>query len=143
MNIKDIKSEFQFIGNNIRKIDLHNDFIIIPDENVSKEFEVQYDIESINKDESGTWGTINLYVNCTIKTTDENESPEFNLNLVLNGGFKDVKDISEEDFKKSLSINGCAALYSIARSIVMMISSQSAISGNIVLPMINVFKLKK
>ena len=31
MNTKEIKSEFQFIGNSIYRIDLHNDFINIPD----------------------------------------------------------------------------------------------------------------
>ena len=67
MNTKEIKSEFQFVGNSICNLDLHNDFISIPDGNLSKEFDVSYDIESINEDETDIWGTINLYVDCFIK----------------------------------------------------------------------------
>lgn len=146
MNTKEIKSEFQFIGNSICSLDLHNDFISIPDSDLSKEFDVSYDIESINEDENNIWGTINLYVNCIIKQneeTDMDELPEFNLKLVLNGCFTDVKGISKEDFEKLLSINGCAALYSVARSIIISITAQSVVSGSIVLPMINVFKLNE
>lgn len=146
MNTKEIKSEFQFVGNSICSLDLHNDFISIPDGDLSKEFDVRYDIESINEDETDIWGTINLYVDCVIKPNDEtdtDELPEFNLKLVLNGCFKDVKGISKEDFVKLLSINGCAALYSVARSIIMSISAQSVVNGSIVLPMINVFKLNE
>ncbi len=146
MNTKEIKSEFQFVGNSIYNLDLHNDFISIPDGDFSKEFDVSYDIESITEDENDIWGIINLYVDCVIKPnaeTDTDELSEFNLKLILNGCFKDVKGISKEDFTKLLSINGCAALYSVARSIIISISAQSVVSGSIVLPMINVFKLNE
>ena len=65
------------------------------------------------------------------------------MKLVLNGCFKDVKGINKEDFIKLLSINGGAALYSVARSIIISISAQSVVSGSIILPMINVFKLNE
>lgn len=144
MNTEKIKSAFQFVGNSINVLDLQNDFISIPDSNLSKEFDVSYKIESINEDEANIWGTINLYVACLLKLdgeSDNDESPNLSLNLILNGCFKDVKGISKEEFEKSLSINGCAALYSVARSIIISISAQSVISGSIVLPMINVFRL--
>ena len=146
MNTKEIKSEFQFIGNSICSLDLHNDFISIPDSNLSKEFDVSYDIESINEDENDIWGTINLYVHCIIKQNEEADTDEpskFDLKLVLNGCFTDVKGVTKEEFEKFLSINGCAALYSVARSIIISVTAQSVVSGSIVLPMINVFKLKK
>lgn len=145
MNIKEIASDFTFIGNRISELKLKNDFIYIEDHSaLSKEFDVTYDIECINVDESNIWGTINLYVSCLVKEETENSndtSSELSIKLALNGCFSDNNDVSEEVFKKMLSVNGCAALYSIARSIITSIASQTALNVSIILPMINTFEL--
>ncbi len=145
MNIETIQSNFQFIGNTIRELNIHNDFVNLPKEDAKREFDVSYDIESITIEDNEAWGIINLYVNCSVTstTTDDDDKPdEYEISLVLNGCFKD--DITNEDkFKEMLEINGCAVLYSIARSIITSVSSLTLFDGSITLPMINVFEMIK
>ena len=144
MNTETIKSEFQFIGNSIEALNIHNDFIMLPDDGLTKQIDVSYAIKNISKDKDGIWGIVNLYVDCSLvsdKKDESDEQGEFKIGLILNGCFTDKKDISNEEFEKMLKINGCAAMYSIARSIIIGISSQSVVDGSIILPMINVFKL--
>ena len=146
MNTDNIKSNFQFIGNSITSLNIHNDFVALPESDVSKRVDVSYDIQNAGEDEDGIWGMVNLYVDCSLvaESEDETDKPKaYSVRLVLNGCFTDNKDVPFEEFEKMLKINGFAALYSVARSIIISISAQSVVSGSIVLPMINVFKLHK
>ena len=65
------------------------------------------------------------------------------LNMDIQGCFKASQETSKEEFNKMLSINGCAALFSIARSIIVSVTSQSLVQGSILLPMVNIFNLRK
>lgn len=141
MNTENIKSNFQFLGNTIADLTLHNEFIALPTQELSGSFDVQYDIIDIQRSEKEMFGSINLYVACELEESEVEEPRKYKISLTVNGAFTDDKDINEEDFKKLLSVNGCASLYSIARSIITSITSQSVVSGSVILPMINVFKM--
>lgn len=67
------------------------------------------------------------------------------MHLEMHGGFASEKTttMSEQDFAERLEINGTVALYSIARSIVLSVTSQANMGESVMLPMINVFHLRK
>lgn len=145
MNVNNVISEFQFIGSSINRLSVSNDFVVFPDSStLDKNIDVSYDILEISKDDDNIWGTIDLYIECNISDCNSNENETDNvcaISLSINGCFTDNSSLDENTFKKRLSVNGCAALYSIARSFIMSVSSQLSVNCNITLPMINTFKL--
>ena len=146
MNTKNIESDFKFVGQQITKLNLENDFVSLSDRNTKNEFDVFYEIDEITKHDDKIWGTINLTVLCKITDTEETEdsSPlKCNISLTINGCFIDSANVSIDKFKEMLGLNGCTALYSIARGIITGISAQSMLEGNITLPLINILQLVK
>ena len=146
MNIKNIESDFTFIGHRITKLNLENDFIALTDRNIEKEFDVFYEIDEISKQDDKILGTIDLTVLCRVTDAEaaEDEAPsKCNIALTINGCFIDSANVSIDKFKEMLGLNGCTALYSIARGIITGITAQSMLEGNITLPLINIFKLVK
>ncbi len=141
MNAENIKSGFQLLATSIKTIDFINSFTYYEDnEEIERNFDVTYEIDDISHDdeEDTIMGTISLNVIAMVK----NKEAEMKFNLVIQGCFISEEDIKTEDFKNMLEINGCATLYSIARSIVLNISSQACFGAHVLLPMINLFKLK-
>lgn len=144
------ESDFQLIVNSIRKLEIRNDFIFFPESHdLSRYFDVESEIISIDEDENEFSGLLKL---CLIVEVTEKEpkiketngrKPGFYLNLELLGLFKDASGGDKEGFIDLLSLNGSAALYGIARSLVISLSSQSALYAQVILPMVNFFKMKK
>ena len=62
--------------------------------------------------------------------------------IYIQGCFTDSADISESSFREMLGLNGCAALYSIARAQIINLTSQAMNGGQLILPMINFFEMK-
>ena len=56
------------------------------------------------------------------------------------GVFKASNEITDEKFMELLNINGGAALFSIARSKIEVLSSLTYTEGKIILPMINIIQ---
>lgn len=143
MNVDSIKSNFQFIGNQIKTITLKNDFIELPSiENLKRFIDVTYEISDVHlvPDTNKILGVVELHVWC--KAEDKESDEEMVLEMCISGCFIDEAVVKEEDFKEMLSLNGCATLYGIARAIVISLSSQSMDGGQLILPMVNFFKLK-
>ena len=63
--------------------------------------------------------------------------------IVLNGGFVDNLVDNKDEFEKFLTVNGSASLYGIARGIIISLSSLSMNGGQIILPMVNFFKMRE
>lgn len=138
----DIQSDFQMIGNQIISISLKNNFLELPDsENLNLEMSAEYEIESTIKHDSCYIGVINLTVKAEAK--EKGKKKKISITICISGGFGDSHPENEESFRNMLSLNGCAALYSIARAQVISLSSQSMNGGQLILPMINVFKMKE
>lgn len=136
----------QLLGTSIKQLKIENDFIYFRDDDeTEKEIDVQYQIEDIvvDEEEHVLLGTILLMIDIQIKRQEE----QMKLELAIQGGFTTLKldepEKNRESFKKLLSLNGCASLYSIARGIVSSVTSQAFMGETIMLPMINVFKLKE
>lgn len=58
--------------------------------------------------------------------------------MSIEGCFTAPDEIGEELFKKMLQINGITSLYSIARGFIQSTTSQTLMTGNVLLPMFNV-----
>ena len=140
MDIKNIMAEFQLLGTAIICMEVHNNFVHIDNfSELEKSMDVEYEVVDTMMDDNMRFGKIRIYVNLNMKKAEE----EMKINLILEGGFGADPEMSEETFYDLISLNGCASLYSIARSIIMSISSQTCSGGQVILPMINVFKLKE
>lgn len=140
---QEIQSDFQMIGNFIKKMNVSNVFLELPPmDQLNYSLEAEYDNVSIEPQKNGGFiGSIDLWVKVIAKKKGGKE--KISLLLILNGGFFDSCVKKEEDFEKFLTINGAASLYSIARGIIIGLSSASMNGGQIILPMINFFKMKE
>lgn len=143
MDINEVKSDFQLLATSIKKIDFQNNFVYFNNENedLVRNMDASYEIENIRRDDADDtiMGTISLNV---VITLSDNES-EMICDLIIQGCFyiSDNQDIDQ--FKNMLQVNGCATLYSIARGIILNITSQACFGAHILLPMINLFRLKE
>ena len=109
-------SAFQYIGSRITSLKIKNDFVDLFDSNeVKKSIDVSHEILSIEKDKQ-----------------------KYNISMSIEGCFTAPDEIGEELFKKMLQINGITSLYSIARGFIQSTTSQTLMTGNVLLPMFNV-----
>jgi hypothetical protein len=151
MDVRELMSDFQLVGTSVRRMEFNNDFVAInPDrEEIARAIRVEYEINSIDMQEieERIQGVITLFID--VKISDIEEELEMELHNVIEGCFglsvpKNTDFSAEETaetFKELLSVNGCAALYSISRGFIASITSQACLNGGITLPMINTFKL--
>ena len=63
---------------------------------------------------------------------------KYSVDLSMQGCFAAPLDMEEEQFIQMLKLNGISSLYSIARGFIQSTTSQSLVSGSIILPMFNV-----
>ena len=135
MSIKN-SSPFQIIGNRILSVNIDNSFFNLTDDNIAeKSFDYNSEIGNIIKDEKEMLGTVRLSL--AIKIEGVQAEQQYSFDLTLEGCFSTNLDTDEDEFKSMLKINGSAALFSIARSFIIGTSSQTCLSGQIILPMVN------
>ena len=67
----------------------------------------------------------------------------FSVTSIIRGAFQGAPALSENAFNDMLTINGCAALYSIIRGTISIISTQLFSNGNIVLPLVNFVQFRE
>lgn len=142
MNTNEIRANFQLLASAITDIDLKNNFIGFNeyDDDLKREFDVSYSFGDIDtEDEQLYTGIIILDVDTSVYANSSNE--RLDLRLTIEGCFTAENINNDGEFKKMLSVNGCTCLYSIARSTIISITSQVLVTGKVVLPMINTFKL--
>ena len=143
MNIENIKANLQIIGTRIAKLNISNDFVYIDldDENISREIDVSYELSpafAVKDKENLTTQNILMYVR--LKVTDD--ELQANIDLDLEGGFI-FDGTDKEQLRDMLTVNGTATLYSIARGIISSITSHMCTNGTLLLPMINMFRLRE
>ena len=122
MKIEKALANIQLLGTQVKKIEFENDFIVFYEQDDTKKYlDVSYNIKECSYDE---------------------KAKEY-IGMELHGCFQsnEVAETWEKEFRELLQINGTAALYSVARGLVMSITGQSYTGENIVLPMVNVFRL--
>lgn len=142
MNIKNIAANFQIVGTRIVRLDINNDFAYIDlnDDAITREIDVSYELSPVFEVEdakNSAAQNILMYIRLKIA----NEELQANIDLDLEGCFVfDGKD--EAQLHEMITINGTATLYSIARGIISSITSHMCANGTLLLPLINMFKLR-
>lgn len=139
MDVEKIKSEFQFIGASITSLNITNQLFQYDERRPGKkEIDVGYAIidNQVIQEQKKRCGMLDLHVNinCTL------DEKSLQIQLVMRGIFTAPAEIAADLFEKMLKINGCTALYSMARANIGSISSQIFAVGNIVLPMVNIIR---
>ena len=130
-------SAFQYIGSRITNVRIKNDFIELSDSNdIKKSIDVSHEIMSIEKinDDKSLFGLIDV----NIKVNARKENKKYNVSMSIEGCFTAPVEIGKDMFKQMLQINGLTSLYSVARGFIQSTTSQTLMSGNVLLPMFNV-----
>lgn len=144
MNIQNAIADLQLVGTSVRKINLENTFTFYSDTDaVQKRFDLNYHVGNISKEEDCFWGCVilNLVINISDNEEKEDTKPKsLSFEIEIEGCFTYGGD-DEPDFREMLEINGTASVYSIARSMVTTITSQTFNGDKVVLPMLNFFDL--
>lgn len=135
-------SAFEYIGSRVTNLRIKNDFIDLAESNnIKKSIDVSHEILSIEKIDNDQ--TLLGLINVNIKVTAKKAKQKYNVAVSIEGCFTAPVEIGEDVFKKMLQINGITSLYSIARGFIQSTTSQTLMSGNILLPMFNVAEYSK
>ena len=150
MSVNSYMSDFQFVGSTIKSFHLENQFIDFDEKaELDRVVDVSYEVKYISPEKTSKetdypmLGIIVLYTTMTIGGDNScpcRQEDGLKLSLTLEGCFK-TKTLNRDEFKEMLELNGCATLYSIARAIIISITSQTFSDGPCVLPMINVYNM--
>jgi len=142
MDFNKITSDLTFLGSTLHEINMVNKTASISVDSF-KSFGMDVGISNIEI--TGEIRFAKLLMKITVEILEKSDKTS-SITLVLEGTFSAPTAVSDEDFKNMVLINGAAALYSIGRSKIEMISAMTFINGKIILPMINIiefYKMKK
>lgn len=135
-------SQFQIIGSCIKNVKIKNDFVSLGNGGaVKRKIDVSHTITSLgtSEDEQTITGTIQVNIKAVITV----QKKKYSIELAIEGCFDAPAEIGEERFKEMLQVNGLTSLYSIARGFVHSTTSQTLVSGSVLLPMFNVAAYSK
>ena len=130
-------SEFQIIGSSIKSLKIRNDFVSLSDvENIKRSIDVSHSVPIIELIDDGE--TFSGVVLLQIKFTLSASKKKYIVDLTIEGCFNAPTKIGEDTFKGMLKVNGVTSLYGIARGFIQSTTSQTLLSGSVLLPMFNV-----
>lgn len=107
---------------------------ILPNENLK--FEGKLDYRQMKPEEKEDNIVVGIELQSSINICDENKVELGRIKLCMRGTFIFNKEITEEEMKKRLSINGAAVLYQEMRAFITANTALSSIP-NVILPMVN------
>ena len=130
-------SDFQIIGSSVKSLRIRNDFVSLSDvDNLKRTIDVSHSVPVIELiDEGETFSGIVLL---KIKSTISANKKKYTVDMTIEGCFNAPAQIGEDTFKGMLKVNGVTSLYGIARGFVQSTTSQTLLSGSVLLPMFNV-----
>lgn len=130
-------SEFQIIGSSIKSLKIRNDFVSLSDvENIKRSIDVSHSVPIIELIDDGE--TFSGIVLLQIKFSLSASKKKYIVDLTIEGCFNAPTKIGEDTFKGMLKVNGVTSLYGIARGFIQSTTSQTLLSGSVLLPMFNV-----
>ena len=136
MDFNKISAEIDFIGSSVKQVEIKADMIRILN-NSKKSFGLDIKCSKPLIKDNQKFGKLLMQVDVSIFKEDEELEPDI-FKLIMEGIFKSSKNIEDDKFMELLNVNGGAALYSIARTKMEVLSGLTYSEGKIVLPMINV-----
>ena len=139
MDIKKVSSDFQFHTSNISHVKIDNNMLSVSENpNISRSFDVNYEISKIAEIETRRYATISLLFDINV-TDSDNNLLSFKINI--EGIFSVSSEIDESSFIEMLELNGLTALYGVSRGHISTISSTITDVEKITLPLINIRRL--
>ena len=133
-------SSFNFLGSRITHLDFDSSIFRFEDRVFTKKIGYKIEIKEVGNDgDHHHYGEVVLTIEVDLEGKDNAQGNNATIHLAIEGGFHAPDEMDIEEFKKMLQINGAAALYSIARSYLISVTSQSFVYGDIVLPLVNFF----
>ena len=140
--MNDLYSPFHIEHNKIADLQINQYESLFPFENVTVDFGVDYKISDIHEENDCHAANIDLLFN--INGIADNKEKIFFIKLIMVGLFSgDSSELSQDEFKDMLKVNGVATLIQLGRSYVTAITALSGFKKQINLPMINVFELNE
>lgn len=143
MNIEKAKANLQMVGSRIVSLDMRNMFVFIAntDEDIIRKIDVSYKVDEPFAHPAGK-GEYICTVQLSVTVELEQDGKKATLHLVNEGAFVSGEN-NKDKLKEMSSINGAAALYSIARGIIASITGQMCEGGAVLIPMLNVYEMNK
>ena len=136
MDIDNIKAPVQLVGTSIVELLIRNSVVAYNEMmQGEKSIDISYFVRDIKPSEENNskTGILDLIIALSAKIDEQS----FDLKMTMRGFFVIDAGCDDVTFKKILAINGCAALYSMARASISCISTQMFANGNVVLPLVN------
>lgn len=138
MDFNKITADLSFVSSSVHNIVVKADGAQIPDSE-KKGFGLDIKCSEPFVKDNEKFGKLLMQVEVTLFKKNEELEPD-TFKIVIEGIFKATNEMSNEKFLELLNINGGAALFSIARSKIEMLSSMTYAEGKIVIPMINIIQ---
>lgn len=138
-------SPFQIISHRIIDVDYQNDFITLPEDNsVKRNIQTGVDISDYFVIEENQIGILRLSCEVTIKRFEERKlKNKLICKVVAEGVCRADIQMTEDEFKRMMKVNGAAALYSITRGFIISLTSQAFPDGKVIIPLINFVQKRK
>ena len=140
MDITKIQADLRLLNTRITKMNVKNSLAEFNETTPGKKtIDVSYDI--VDQDivnDNVCRAVLDLSVNLKAKY----KQGSFNIHATIRGAFESTPNMDVDTFRNMLQINGCAALYSIIRGTISIVSTQLFSNGNIVLPLVNFVNFK-
>ena len=143
MKVDKAKANLQMVGSRIVSLNIKNMFVFLDsaDKDIKRKIDVSYNVDEPFTAPAGN-GEYICTIRLKVEVEIEREEKTANIRLVTEGAF--VLDQNDKDTLKTMtSVNGSAALYSIARGIIASVSGQMCEGGGIIIPMLNVYEMNK
>ena len=139
MDIKSAISDFQFLANRVSKFFYEVADIDIKDEKAKINYNMDYNILNINENENNFVGKLEYITDIKANI---NEDIFFTIQLVMEGIFiGNKKELSENDFKNRMELNGIATLSHLSRSYIIAATSLAGMNPPVKTPMANIHML--
>ncbi len=133
-----VSTDLYFLGSKIDEITVKNNIVHLS-ENAKKQLSFDIIEIKINDSEDSHIGQIRIKIVIFVQSEDGVS----NIDLVAEGCFSAPKEVDAERFQNLVAINGAAALYSICRSKIEVLSSSVYYTGKLTLPFINILDYYK
>ena len=135
ININEIVADFFLVGCTIRKLNIVNDIIFLAgQERMQLSMAVEPTYQGIRDNKHS--GIIKMQIDVSAEKKDD-QSRNATISVIIEGRFDASDSMDEERFRQLLSVNGAAALYSIARGKLEAITGSVFVNGKVELPFVN------
>lgn len=130
-------ARFQFLDHKISELSIKNTIRSYDEDAINERtLDADFNVLQIGAFGEKHVGLLQLYVSTALEMCDDTA---LSISLLLEGAFAcPLADLDDEGFKNMLELNGTSALYSIARSLILSVSSQAMSGINIRIPLMNV-----